>query len=250
MKLPRTSFGRGGWAGFFDVGAEEDAEAAAALAGALRDRLDAAGLVDTGKQYYGITEGALYADARSMQAPRFAHGEAAACQSAHQGLRTEGAELQESTQAVQRFAGCAMPSLPSTDQATALSLQGTILYIEDEPVSFAVVEALLAEHPNVRLLRAQTGDEGVHRARIERPDAILLDMHLPDMSGIEVVRRLSEAIADGAFRVILLTADKLNIDVLKAMSLGAFEYLVKPVNAQALEASLGRALAVKGHKRL
>jgi YesN/AraC family two-component response regulator len=38
--------------------------------------------------------------------------------------------------------------------------------------------------------------------------------------------------------------------VLKAMSLGAFEYLVKPVNAQALEASLGRALAVKGHKRL
>jgi CheY-like chemotaxis protein len=73
----------------------------------------------------------------------------------------------------------------------------------------------------------------------------LLDMHLPDMSGIEVVRRLSEDIAAKAFRVILLTGDKLNIDVLKAMSLGAFEYLVKPVNREALEASLARALKAR-----
>ena len=128
-------------------------------------------------------------------------------------------------------------------------LQGSILYVEDEPVSFAVVEALLSSHPNVHLLRAQTGSEGIFRARSERPDAILLDMHLPDMSGIEVVRRLSEDIAAGAFRVILLTADKLNIDVLKAMSLGAFEYLVKPVNPQALEGALSRALTIKARKK-
>jgi CheY-like chemotaxis protein len=143
-----------------------------------------------------------------------------------------------------------MSTLPSVEGPVSAPLQGSILYVEDEPVSFAVVEALLSSHPNVRLIRAQTGDEGVRLARSERPDAILLDMHLPDMSGIEVVRRLSEDIADGAFRVILLTADKLNIDVLKAMSLGAFEYQVKPVKADALEGSLRRALAVKGHKRL
>ena len=142
-----------------------------------------------------------------------------------------------------------MSNLPSVEKPALAPLQGSILYVEDEPVSFAVVEALLSGHPDVRLIRAQTAEEGVARARSERPDAILLDMHLPDMSGIEVVRRLSEDIADGAFRVILLTADKLNIEVLKAMSLGAFEYLVKPVNAAVLEASLRRALAVKGHKR-
>ena len=138
-----------------------------------------------------------------------------------------------------------MTTPPSTEMSASAPLQGSVLYIEDEPVSFAVVEALLSDHPDLRLIRAQTGDEGVNSARSEHPDAILLDMHLPDMSGIEVVRRLSEDIAAKAFRVILLTGDKLNIDVLKAMSLGAFEYLVKPVNREALEASLGRALKAR-----
>jgi CheY-like chemotaxis protein len=101
----------------------------------------------------------------------------------------------------------------------------------------------------VRLIRALTGDEGVRLARSEHPDAILLDMHLPDMSGIEVVRRLSEDISAGSFSVVLLTGDRLNIDVLKAMSLGAFEYLVKPVSRQRLEIALQRALDAKVRKK-
>jgi CheY-like chemotaxis protein len=142
-----------------------------------------------------------------------------------------------------------MTPSPSHDSPPPAPLQGTVLYIEDEPVNFVMVEALLASHAGVRLIRAQTGQEGVELARSQRPDAILLDMHLPDISGIEVVRRLSEDIAGGAFRVILLTADKLNIDVLKAMSLGAFEYLVKPVKRDILEASLRRALAAKARRK-
>lgn len=123
------------------------------------------------------------------------------------------------------------------------------MYVEDEPVSFAVVESLLSSHPDVRLIRAQTGDEGMRLARSEHPNAILLDMHLPDMSGVEVVRRLSEDISAGSFRVVLLTGDRLNIDVIKAMSLGAFEYLVKPVSRQMLEVALKRALDAKERKR-
>jgi len=142
-----------------------------------------------------------------------------------------------------------MPHPHPTEQPPPPPLQGSVLYIEDEPVNFMMVEDLLASHAGVRLVRAQTGAEGVQLARSQRPDAILLDMHLPDMSGIEVVRRLSEDISAGAFRVILLTADKLNIDVLKAMSLGAFEYLVKPVKRDILEASLGRALTAKAKRR-
>ena len=142
-----------------------------------------------------------------------------------------------------------MTNSTGTETPPPAPLQGTVLYVEDEPVNFMMVEALLAGHPGVRLIRAQTGQEGVELARSARPDAILLDMHLPDISGIEVVRRLSEDIAAKAFRVILLTADKLNIDVLKAMSLGAFEYLVKPVKRDVLEASLGRALAAKARRR-
>ncbi|HEY8875948.1 MAG TPA: response regulator [Roseateles sp.] len=136
-----------------------------------------------------------------------------------------------------------------TERPDPTTLRGSILYVEDEPVSFAVVESLLSSHPDAQLIRAQTGDEGITLARSEHPDAILLDMHLPDMSGIEVVRRLSEDISAGSFRVVLLTGDRLNIDVLKAMSLGASEYLVKPVSRQMLEVALKRALDAKERKR-
>ena len=74
------------------------------------------------------------------------------------------------------------------------------------------------------------------------PDVILLDLHLPDISGLEVVRSLSELIAKRRFRVILLTADTFSIDVVKAMSLGAHEYWVKPISLDRLLTGLARAL--------
>ncbi|HKW82303.1 MAG TPA: response regulator, partial [Burkholderiaceae bacterium] len=61
-------------------------------------------------------------------------------------------------------------------------------------------------------------------------------------SGLEVVRMLSEDIASRRLRVTILTGDSLSIDIIKAMSLGAFDYLIKPVTAQTLEKSLRRAL--------
>ncbi|MEO8805898.1 MAG: response regulator [Burkholderiaceae bacterium] len=136
------------------------------------------------------------------------------------------------------------------DDPTLAPLQGKVLYIEDDPIVFALVEGLLSAHPGLRLVHAPNGNDGVRLARSERPDAVLLDMHLPDISGVDVVRNLSQDIADRHFRVILLTADKLNIEVLKAMSLGAFEYLVKPVNLEALEAALLRALPGKAGNRV
>jgi CheY-like chemotaxis protein len=154
--------------------------------------------------------------------------------------------LQESPPGAAPFVETAMATSAPGAEATT-PLQGVVLYIEDVHLNFVVVEGLLAAHPGVRLLHAATGRDGVEQARnaATPPDVVLLDMHLPDISGIEVVRMLSEDIAAGRFRVILITADRLNIDVLKAMSLGAFEYLEKPVSMTALEASLRRALQAK-----
>jgi len=152
-----------------------------------------------------------------------------------QRLQTVGSRLPESAM--------------TTDEPNLAPLQGKVLYIEDDPIVFALVEGLLSVHPGLRLVHALNGNDGVLLARSEHPDAVLLDMHLPDISGVDVVRNLSQDIADRRFRVILLTADKLNIQVLKAMSLGAFEYLVKPVNLEALEAALRRALSGKAGTR-
>lgn len=126
--------------------------------------------------------------------------------------------------------------------AATVPLRGKVLYIEDSDISFESVAGLLVDQPEVVLLRAESGTKGVEAARRESPNVILLDMRLPDMSGLEVVRMLSEDIAARRFRVVILTADSLNIEVLKAMSLGAFEYLVKPVSHAALASAIRRAL--------
>ncbi|MFO1286550.1 MAG: response regulator [Rubrivivax sp.] len=142
--------------------------------------------------------------------------------------------------------GAATPpdgSPPPAERATP-PMRGSVLYIEDTALNYELVEAAFAAHGELRIANAHTGREGVQMARRDKPDVILLDMHLPDISGTEVVRMLNEDIAAGRFRVILLTGDPLNIDVLKAMSLGASQYLRKPVDLHALEAALRRALLV------
>ena len=79
----------------------------------------------------------------------------------------------------------------------AADLRCRVLYIEDQPLGMAFVEELLAAFPGVTLIKATTGREGIEMARSERPDLVLLDMHLPDISGLEVVRALNELIATG-----------------------------------------------------
>lgn len=123
-----------------------------------------------------------------------------------------------------------------------VALQGTLLYVEDEPTNVALVEAALLQHPGVRFVHAGTGGEGIRLVRAERPDFVLLDMHLPDMSGLEVVRQLNTDIAARGLRVTILTGDSLSMDIIKAMSLGAYEYWVKPLNATLFEDGLRRAL--------
>ena len=128
------------------------------------------------------------------------------------------------------------------DASDAPALRGKLLYIEDEPVNVEVLRAMLAGHPGVQLIVASTGLDGVRQAQSERPDFVLLDMHLPDIGGLEVVRRLNGDIASRGLRVTILSADSLSMDIIKAMSLGAYEYWLKPLNLQLFEAGLRRAL--------
>lgn len=131
---------------------------------------------------------------------------------------------------------------PDADPIDPRSMKGKVLCIEDHPVHLELIEAMLAGSPGIQLIKATTGHEGVRLAQSEMPDVILLDLHLPDISGLEVVRLLSEPIAERRFKVILLTADSFSIDVVKAMSLGAHEYWVKPVSLEKLQSGLARVL--------
>ena len=126
---------------------------------------------------------------------------------------------------------------------------GSVLCIEDDPICRQLVEGLLAGKPGVRLLQAASGRDGVTMAQREWPDVVLLDMNLPDIGGLEVVRALSEPISENRLHVILLTADSFSIDVVKAMSLGAKDYWPKPIEAARLLAGIDRALAEVAARR-
>jgi DNA-binding response OmpR family regulator len=127
---------------------------------------------------------------------------------------------------------------------------GKLLCIEDDATSMVIVEVMMKRFPEIQLTEATNGADGIRLARAEKPDLVLLDMHLPDMSGLEVVRQLNPDIAAAGLRVIILTGDPLTMDVIKAMSLGAFEYWVKPLTLDVLESGIKRALAArKGQRR-
>jgi CheY-like chemotaxis protein len=119
--------------------------------------------------------------------------------------------------------------------------RGRVLYIEDQELNMLLVEALLSRLPGITLIKASSGHEGVRLARLEHPDLVILDMHLPDFGGLEVVRALTMEISEG-LKIALLTGDHLSMDILKAMSLGAYEYWIKPLDPVQFDLNIRRAL--------
>ena len=139
----------------------------------------------------------------------------------------------------------ATPSRDTTASAPAHTeppLRGRVVYIEDDETNVLLVQALVARHPGVELLHAATGRAGIELVRREKPDFVLLDMHLPDISGLEVVRELNIDITSRGLRLNILTGDALSMDIIKAMSLGAYEYWLKPLDRQVFDDGLRRAL--------
>ena len=114
--------------------------------------------------------------------------------------------------------------------------RATVLCVEDQPVHMDVVEAVLARFAGVRMLKAYNGR--VMLAQTARPDIVPLDMNLPDITGLDVVRELSVLISRRGLRVVLLTADSFSIDVVKALSLGAHAYWARPMDVEQVAASL------------
>ena len=104
-----------------------------------------------------------------------------------------------------------------------------VLYIEDNVASLRLVERILARRPGVGLLTASLGQVGLGLAADHRPDLILMDMHLPDMGGMEILLRLRADPATRDTPVIVISAEA-GIAVREAvLEAGAMRYLPKPI---------------------
>jgi len=113
-----------------------------------------------------------------------------------------------------------------------------VLYIEDNETNIEVMRGIVAQRAQVQLEVATTGLSGLASVRERRPHLILLDMHLPDMAGLDLLSHLKADPATSTIPVIVVSADATSQQVDAALDAGAVRYLTKPVGVNELLSAL------------
>jgi DNA-binding response OmpR family regulator len=113
-----------------------------------------------------------------------------------------------------------------------MTVEPLVLAVDDEAGILRLIRLELSEQ-GFRVVVAADGDEAIRTFEQQRPDVVVLDIMLPDMSGLEVMRRLRERTNTP---IILLTARDHDEDKVRGLELGADDYIVKPFNPQELTA--------------
>jgi two-component system, cell cycle response regulator DivK len=109
----------------------------------------------------------------------------------------------------------------------------TVLYVEDNEFNRKIVRQLLSR-TTYRLLEAVDGEAGVSLAKVERPDIILMDVQLPQMSGLDATRMLRADPLTAEIPLIVVTSFALSGDGERAMDAGASAYVAKPYSPRHL----------------
>ncbi len=118
----------------------------------------------------------------------------------------------------------------------------TLLYVEDNPANLMLVEQIIEAHPQVRMLSARDGYQGLELARTHLPDVILMDINLPGISGIQTMNILSKDPTTMHIPVIALSANAMLRDIEKGLESGFFRYLTKPIKINEFMNALDDAL--------
>ncbi|MCC6418312.1 MAG: sigma-54-dependent Fis family transcriptional regulator [Gemmataceae bacterium] len=122
----------------------------------------------------------------------------------------------------------------------------TLLVIDDEPAILQLVRLLFAAQ-QVEVITTTRAEEGVDLFARRRPDVVVLDVDLPDCSGLEIFLRLRRL--DPNVPVIFITGQGTTATVIEAMALGAYDYVLKPFGAEQFQQLVGRALEASRRMR-
>jgi len=133
----------------------------------------------------------------------------------------------------------APPQAPETQDAAAAPVEGpVVLVIEDDSQIRRFLRATLGSH-GYRLFEATTGEAGLVEAATRQPDIVILDLGLPDIDGLDVIRRLREWTA---LPIVVLSARGQERDKIAALDAGADDYVSKPFGVGELLARMRAAL--------
>lgn len=116
-----------------------------------------------------------------------------------------------------------------TSMSQAVTKTYKILYVEDNPANLALVQRIIKKIANVELISVMTGRACLEVAGEEMPDLILLDINLPDMNGVDVMKQLKVGIKTHRIPVVAVSANAMESDISHAKQAGFVEYITKPI---------------------
>ena len=104
----------------------------------------------------------------------------------------------------------------------------SVLAVDDIPLNILLVQKMLAKF-NFRLKTAANGQQALDAVAAEKPDLILLDLMMPGIDGFEVIRRLRADPATADIQIVILSALNSQEDVVKGFTVGANDFIMKPI---------------------
>ena len=117
-----------------------------------------------------------------------------------------------------------------------------ILIVEDNPVHMRLIEMILRAK-DYTLLKAASGEEALEVAARDKPDLVIMDIHLPKMNGFEVTRKLRENPAFSHTPIIAITANVMKEDRERVIESGGDAYTTKPINTRELPEVIAEMLS-------
>jgi signal transduction histidine kinase/ActR/RegA family two-component response regulator len=126
------------------------------------------------------------------------------------------------------------PAAPVAMELRHYSRSRTALYVEDMVANVELVEEILKRRPSITFMPAMLGGIATELALEHQPDIVLLDLHLPDLNGELVLRRLKEDPRTAHIPVVILSADATRRQYDSVMAAGAYDYVTKPIEVVSL----------------
>ena len=127
--------------------------------------------------------------------------------------------------------------------------QRTLLQVEDNPANVLLVEELISRRSDLKLFTAIAGYQGIEMACSHMPDVILMDINLPDISGLAAMKLLRENPTTAHIPVIALSSNAYPRQIEQGLEAGFFRYMTKPFNVQEFMDAVDVALRYAAENR-
>lgn len=118
----------------------------------------------------------------------------------------------------------------------------TLLHVEDSPEIQELVRYILTSRPSIKIISAETVAEGVQQAKKHQPDLVLMDVHLPDGSGLDALKQMQAFKETANIPVVALSSLATQMQIEEGLKEGFKYYITKPIDVPEFLETVDRIL--------